>query len=1024
MQCTSFLPGCYSTRNLSVGANGSIWPAYNNDRTLKSGHSYDVFLSPPTTDQYLGYDKEILRQTMLKHEATFRDQVHELHRLYRRQRELMDEISRRELLQTSQTNPFLTQNSSEYPKSAWQVPSLPWVNPAGSRPSVLSSGNFQAPIRFSEWKSMQTGSNPAQTEDGSKDGRLLEANSRKSKKRILDLELPADECIDSEGEGFLEEKVSEVPCYAPKRMSEVLPKSDLKLFPCSGPFNSICQGGSSSPDLFSRRTNNLADLNEPAWLEDAETPNSVNLLGSDTYHREIPCRDHDLFGKSISGFQVSSKEIAHGIHIGRDAEACSKFIHLAKKDRKRELLPRNDEDGQSRSHLNTLSQISSPGKLPMPSKPLKVELLAELASVNLLDKCDRKLCSERTNFSFETSERNHGLPNEYNPGLINSCIPTSYQLVPQSDLAKSELSSFSYRRKPMHYLRQNPIAVQALPCFNIPVSEGSKSSVGRPGLNGNMFQPSRNLRCSPSVGSIGPLGNSFCLGSQSDTRTFDACPPSISVNHNANDSASEIHNHTKCFHGSDHKDVNSAKAVDLNFMPPSCVLNTAASQQKVRTADGVKKIEDLLGGLPWLRAKPDYKGKLNKKREDLTQMDSGFSQASPTSICDVEAKRFGTSNCTSNEKILVSSNLDKPHASCLNPSEDEDIENSEKVGVCDTNLAHNPAIDPGKQCSKDDLVIEIGVDNEFSGVGNHIDLNSCINEDESSPTLSVPIVIMKMVTQIDLEAPVSPENKECSPPRGESEENQLGTPLQMSKQEHGDPQEELVRMAAEAIVLISSSGFQKLFLETACVISESSHSDSLHWFAGVVSSLTGDLENEVGVVLSGDGGGDHKELLSDGSDYFEVMTLKLIETEVEEYCCKSNGQKEEEPGAILSPNQPRRGRTRRVRQRKDFQTEVLPCLASLSRHEVTEDLHTIGGLMEAVGTPLEMGLGRRNGCARGRRRRSSISPSNVVESSLLNQQSTDISELPFGERSLTGWGKTNRRQRGPRLPASNPLIFS
>ncbi|KAA8540999.1 hypothetical protein F0562_024863 [Nyssa sinensis] len=1003
MQCTSFLPGCYSTRNLRVGANGGTWASYNNDTTLKSGYSYNVFLPPPATDQYLGYDKEILRQTMLKHEATFRDQVQALHRLYRRQRELMDEIRRRELyknqrqLQTSQSNPFLSQNSSEYPKSAWHVPSLPWVNPAGSRPSILGSENCQAALTFNELKSMQTGFYPAQTEDGSKDG------CRKSKKRMLDLELPADEYIDSEGEGFGEEKVSEVPCCPPTRMSEALPKSD---FPCSGAFNSILQGGSSSSDLFSRKTNDLADLNEPAQLEDAEIPNSVtNILGSDTYHREIPRWDYDLSEKSTSGFQVSPKEIAPSIHTRRDVEAFSKFIHLAK-DTQRELLLHNDEDVQSRSNLNTLPQISSPGKLPTPSKPLKVELLAVPASVNLLDKCDRKLCSEKTIFSLETSERNHDLSNENNPGLVNSCIPSSSnQLALQSDLAKSELSSLSYRIKPMCYLRQNPTAVQALPCFNVPVSKdsNSKSSEGSPGLNGNMFHLSRNLRCSPSVGSISPLENSFCLGSQSDSRAFDAFPTSISINHNANDSASELHKHTKCFHGSDGKDVNSAKTLDLNFMPPN----------------GVKKIEDFLEGLPWLRAKPDCNGKLNKEREDLTQMDSGSSQAFPTSICYVEGKRLETSDCTSGEKILFSSNFDKPHVSCSKPSEDKDMENSEKVGV--------PAIELGKQCSKDDLVMKMGVDNEFSGVGNHIDLNSCINEDESSPTHTVPSMIVKTLTEIDLEAPVSPENKECSPPRRESEENQLETPPQMSKQEHGNPQEELVRMAAEAIVLISSSGFQKLFLETACVVSESSHSDSLHWFAGIVSSLASDLDQD-GIVLRGDGGGDHRELLSDVSDYFEIMTLMLTETKLEEYCCKSNGQKEEETGAILSQNQPRRGRTRRGRQQKDFET-VLPCLASLSRHEVTEDIQIIGGLMEAVGTPLETGLGRRNAVRNGgaRVRRSSISPSNVVESTVsssVKQQSNDISELASVEISLTGWGKTNRRRRGPRLPASKCLNFS
>ena len=73
MQCTSFLPECYSGRDLNVGANGGTWTLYNNGRILKSGHARNVFL-PPTEDQFLVY-KEVLRQTILKHESIFRDQV-------------------------------------------------------------------------------------------------------------------------------------------------------------------------------------------------------------------------------------------------------------------------------------------------------------------------------------------------------------------------------------------------------------------------------------------------------------------------------------------------------------------------------------------------------------------------------------------------------------------------------------------------------------------------------------------------------------------------------------------------------------------------------------------------------------------------------------------------------------------------------------------------------------------------------------------------------------------------------------
>ncbi|KAL0907132.1 hypothetical protein M5K25_025676 [Dendrobium thyrsiflorum] len=38
------------------------------------------------------YEKEYIKITMLKHEETFRNQVHELHRLYRVQKKLMKDV--------------------------------------------------------------------------------------------------------------------------------------------------------------------------------------------------------------------------------------------------------------------------------------------------------------------------------------------------------------------------------------------------------------------------------------------------------------------------------------------------------------------------------------------------------------------------------------------------------------------------------------------------------------------------------------------------------------------------------------------------------------------------------------------------------------------------------------------------------------------------------------------------------------------------------------------------------------------
>lgn len=63
--------------------------------------------------------------------------------------------------------------------------------------------------------------------------------------------------------------------------------------------------------------------------------------------------------------------------------------------------------------------------------------------------------------------------------------------------------------------------------------------------------------------------------------------------------------------------------------------------------------------------------------------------------------------------------------------------------------------------------------------------------------------------------------------------------------------------------------------------------------------------------------------------------------------------------ASLLLTRPRRGQARKPRQRRDFQRDILPSIASLSRHEVTVDLQTIGGLMRASGRPWQMAVSRR-----------------------------------------------------------------
>ncbi|KAF8408161.1 hypothetical protein HHK36_007303 [Tetracentron sinense] len=1060
VQCKSYLSGYYFMRDLNEDANSGSWPLYYEDKTLKSGHYHNGFLPRPALDEYLAYDKEVLKQTMLKHETIFRNQVLELHRLYRIQRDLMDEIKSKELhkhplpVEKSQSSSFSSQMPSEDAQKTWHIPSLPLTNSVCSRLSISGADNIQSPLSFIKGKSIQAGPVPSQNGGSLKDCELLESKGKKLWRKMFDLQLPADEYIDGEErKQFEEEKVSgvsEVASYPPKINCEVAAESDLCL----------------------RRT--LADLNEPIEVEEATASAFVDFLGPVTCHREI--QGQDLSVKRNSGFRDMPTKFSQNTQKVMGNGSRSNILHLENEGSRQEWLSYNLEAGQSGGNLNSFPRSFCPEELPIPSEPFQIEpkKAHELPTFLLSEQSKKEPWRERSVFGFEISERSCD-PSTYNyvGPVVASHIPKPYPPVPQSDVVNSESSLVSSWRKPISDLRQNLMAVQAVPCFNTsaPLIKSSKSLIPSPGLIEDKWNPNSNSRSNASFGGEVSYRNSFCHGSQLESKVLKVCFSSVGHDtltcSNENSSTSEHfahHGPTKYFKGSDCIDVKSVKDMNLSITPPNGFQNAVVTQEDLVIIDRERKHENSPGGLPWLRVKPLCNREPAKGRECSTQMESSFLQAysqhfvnkietqkgpspsfiqnstSSACVCDAESKRIGVGDCPSERKILGFTIFDKPQISKdqssslrsisisrYHPSEVEEVENSGKFQALDIDLARDPTSpDSGKQLTTEDLVVENGLNN-LAGFGNHINLNSCSNE-EVDPRPSVPRSVVKITTEIDLEAPVIPETEEGIPPQEESLENQLETPLKSSQHNTGDSQEELVRIAADTIVSISSFGVHNCLEDATSQPSEASTRDLLHWFAEIVSSCTVDLESEVGVVLRSKDGGDHEESSSDGIDYFESMTLKLTETKVEEYCCKPQlleNQKEEETSATLLPSRPWKGQARRRRQRRDFQRDILPGLASLSRHEVTEDLQMIGGLMKATGCHWQTGLARRNaarnGWARGRRWLCGPAPT-IAVSKVCPPQGQNNSEMGLEERSLAGWGKTTRRPRRQRCPAGNPPL--
>ncbi|XP_024978328.1 uncharacterized protein LOC112515654 [Cynara cardunculus var. scolymus] len=110
VQSKTHFPG--SMMDLNNGFCNGVWDLYHDDKSrMISGpgnsQHFDYFLTRQATD---GYAKEQIRQTILKHESIFRHQLQELHRLYKRQRDLMNPV----LPETSNLGRFPSQASSSF----------------------------------------------------------------------------------------------------------------------------------------------------------------------------------------------------------------------------------------------------------------------------------------------------------------------------------------------------------------------------------------------------------------------------------------------------------------------------------------------------------------------------------------------------------------------------------------------------------------------------------------------------------------------------------------------------------------------------------------------------------------------------------------------------------------------------------------------------------------------------------------------------------------------------------------------
>ncbi|XP_023525715.1 uncharacterized protein LOC111789240 [Cucurbita pepo subsp. pepo] len=261
-----------------------------------------------------------------------------------------------------------------------------------------------------------------------------------------------------------------------------------------------------------------------------------------------------------------------------------------------------------------------------------------------------------------------------------------------------------------------------------------------------------------------------------------------------------------------------------------------------------------------------------------------------------------------------------------------------------------------------------------------IDLNVCINEE----CLATPCCSTEMKHSITGEF-----------------DDQVGSNFLNSIRDDGEPLEDLVAIAAERLMSISSSAAQNCQKNISCQYVPAS-CESLSWFAEI--------------ALNNKDANDSTELSPNSMDDFEIMTLKLKETKVEE-CSLIVSNHDEAAVKHVSSSSCQLGKSRVRRSPcKNFQTEILPSLATLSRYEVKEDIQAIGGLIEVANSRGRTTWTRgRTTWTRGKRRlcNSSSKLTETVLGSIMDQVNSSKVLL---------WGNITRRRRGQRYRACNRKI--
>ncbi|KAH6763101.1 hypothetical protein C2S52_020534 [Perilla frutescens var. hirtella] len=1065
MHCKSYFPGFYSMRDLNDDSSSSSWPLFYGDKMVANGQYYNGFVPRTSVDGYPGHDKDTLKQKMLEHEAVFKNQVLELHRLYRIQRDMMEDFKRNELHKDRASMEPASSSSLQGPQvpseeaRKWHMAGFPLSNSSYGRTSVAGVENFSSPTSCTKGNTTHPGQLPFQNGCTAKNSEPLDSRPLKVRKKLFDLQLPADEYVDPEEEENLRGyKKSDISSYSRNGDPNNGPESGMKLFPGNHAVaKTDCPNDPSASAACLRGSIGLADLNEPIHIEEATAPSSIDFLGRTSENGETKTI-HQHTKSTASYLSVAGEPV----HV-RDGISMNSPIESHVNDRG--WLSHVNRAGSSRGNLSSVMQGCQPDKSPLSSHPGQGTINQVHHPPGMYSSGYNREEKWREGFrhGLESSDRCYSHSNNSHLEPIASGAPSSHPFFSSSAFASSWFQSVSFWAHPSS---SSTPKITTLETTGNPVEAMNRalppSAPSQQSFGGNWLIDSSS-KLNRDSGSESKSNGFYCVPA-SGAKELQVQPLSggfdyLNCSRVDNIDRSTNHGFANFPKGSYHADAKPAIDINLNEALPNSLANENAILQDLNMADEKNTPEDNHPAFPWLNSKPVHADEVTNTRKSDLSREFSYHHASSNELCSKNETVRDLNQLHPSKLMLTSRDYEIPReretaqtqtvkkilgfpifergvpenelSSLASASVNVDccpegrtiVSDERKNGIIDINVA----CEPDEQMDSEEPTTEKENQKKGTPIKDHFDLNSCVSdsEDPSPPCYERNGASVKITLEIDLEIPILMESEDDSTESKEKMLNEVSS--QSFDDQNKEKQDEVLRNAAELLVTISSCPEVDVE-DSVCLPSEASLGEALDWFVDAISSDSNEVMNTSGKESRVRDGSPQLDSSQEIDDY-EAMTLQLVETKAEDYMPKPflpELQKVEETGARPVQTRTRRGHARRGRQWRDFQRDILPGLASLSRHEVTEDLQIFGGMMRATGHTWNSGLTRRNGTrnggGRGRRRAVVETAPPAIASPVCTPLIQQLSSIEAGleDRSLTGWGKTTRRPRRQRCPAGNP----